>query len=241
MHLPKTIAACAIVTLALPAVAASLPDWSGQWQFAGSVKLIETTPQGVTLETDKRTRDHPPYKPAWEARYAAALPLALLQGSSAPNKLIDSYTRFCAAGAPRIMASPFTLEFALSPEQSWIIAYASEVRHIYTDPKFKLTTDNAVASPWGYSYGHWRGDTLVFDTTAITPGLWLDTTPIVLSAKASLHEEIRKTAPGRIEDSITITDPEAFTAPWKIHTSYSRVKNFTPAGEDTCKGQNSKP
>lgn len=219
-----------------------LPDWSGAWEAAGSIKLIETTPAGITsYKDDPRTRDRPPYNTEWEQRYVQALPRALKQGSKDPDQLVDSYTRFCAAGALRLMASPFPLEFAITPEQTWIVAYASEVRHIYTGAYAPVSADAVVQSMWGYSTGHWHDGALSIDTVGLKSDVWLDTTPIVLSDKATLHEELHQIGPDLLQDDITISDPVAFTVPWQITRQYRRISQFIPGGEDTCRGADKDP
>jgi hypothetical protein len=65
-------------------------------------------------------------------------------------------------GMPGIMGQPYPMEFLLTPGQVTILIEAyQQVRHIYTDGR-KLPPQGE-PQPWwyGYSVGHWEGDTLV--------------------------------------------------------------------------------
>src|SRR2546423_12289501 len=86
-----------------------LPDWGGIWRLKGSPALLDVE-NGKSFVAG--TRDHPPYKPDWEARYQMDLVRAEHQGdANYPNPLVDTHTVFCAAGMPHIIGTPFDYEF----------------------------------------------------------------------------------------------------------------------------------
>jgi hypothetical protein len=201
---------------------AKLPDWSGLWKTRGSFAVISRTD---LVPFTKGNRDHPPYKPDWEARYAANILRAESQGDpKAVDPLIDSHTSYCAAGAVRLIASPFDYNFVVTPEATWILA-SGEVRQIYTDGRKFPPPDQMWPKFAGWSIGHWEGDTLVSETRGLKPEMWLDSTPMVLSEEAVVLERIRRIDAETLEDRVTITDPVAFTAPWSFTRHYTRQKD----------------
>jgi len=206
------VAVAALLAMAVPAYAAlnsaerlqqlaQLPDWSGIWQVEGSTRTID--PAGP-----------PPYNPAWAAKYAKAR-------AEAP-RLVDSYNRYCAAGVPRLMASPEYFEAMVTPEETTMVFSQREVRHIYTDGTPHTEADELWPMYWGDSIGHWEGDTLVIDTISILGKEWLDPTAATLSDKAHIIERVRMVDANHLVDQITILDPDALTKPWVIVRKYRR-------------------
>ena len=212
---------------------AQLPDWSGMWKTRGSPGLIERENAKPFAHGN---RDTPPYKPDWEARYVAAIGRAESQGDpDAKDPLVDSHTLYCAAGAVRLIASPFDYNFAVTPEAVWIVA-SGEVRVIYTDGRKFPGNDEIWPKFMGWSIGHWEGDTLVAETRGLKP-MWLDPTPMLLSTEAVVVERLRRTGAKTIEDKVTITDPTAFTAPWSFTRAFTREPDGVWADErEICGG-----
>ena len=211
-----------------------LPDWSGLWRLKGSPGLLDVE-NGRSFTPGNR--DHPPYKPDWEARYQTDLVRAEHQGdASYPNPLVDSHTLYCAAGMPRIIGTPFDYEFVVTPEATWIIV-EKETRHIYTDGRGFPPEDELWPTLLGRSIGHWEGQTLVVETISVKSGLWADTTPATLSEQARYTERIRQIDANTLEDQATITDPIALAKPWSFTKHYTRMKPGSWAAEpETCGG-----
>jgi hypothetical protein len=211
-----------------------LPDWSGLWRLKGSPGLLDVE-NGRAFTPG--SRDHPPYKPDWEARYTADLVRGEHQGDAGfPNPLVDSHTKFCAAGMPRLIGTPFDYEFIVTPEETWIVV-EKETRHIYTDGRKFPQDDELWPTLAGRSIGHWENQTLVVETLSVRSGLWADTTPATLSEQARFTERIRQIDANTLEDQTTVTDPEALTKPWTFVKHYTRMKAGTWAAEpETCGG-----
>ncbi len=202
-----------VVLAALPAQAAlntpqrlaawaQLPDWTGIWQADGSTQTLD--PNGP-----------PPYNATWAAKYA--------KDRAAAPKLVDTYNRYCAAGVPRLMASPEYFEAMVTPEQTTLVFSQREVRHIYTDGKPHTSADQLWPLYWGDSIGHWQGGTLAIDTISIIGKQWLDPTAATLSDNAHITERVRMTDANHLEDQITIDDPRSLAHPWHFTRSYHRA------------------
>jgi hypothetical protein len=209
-----------------------LPDWSGLWSLKGSPALLDVE-NGQPFVPG--ARDHPPYKPDWEAKYQVDLVRAEHQGdASFPNPLVDTHTVYCAAGMPHIIGTPFDYEFVVTPEETWIIV-DKEIRHIYTDGRGFPPEDELWGTMLGRSIGHWEGQTLVAETISVKTGLWADFTPAMLSEQARYTERFRQIDASTLEDQVTITDPVAFTKPWTFTKRYTRMKPMTWVAEpETC-------
>lgn len=98
-----------------------------------------------------------------------------------------------------------------------VILYEAQggVRQIFMDGRSLPSSD---AQPWwyGYSIGHWDGDTLVIETNGFRDDVWLDVEGSPLTNTGKMTERIRRVNFGHLEMEITIEDPKAYTRPWTV-------------------------
>ncbi len=89
------------------------------------------------------------------------------------------------------------------------------VRQIFMDGR-KLPNNNP--QPWwyGYSVGHWDGDTLVVETTGFRDDVWLDVEGSPLTETGKMTERIRRVNFGNLETQVTVEDPKSYTKPWTV-------------------------
>jgi hypothetical protein len=97
-----------------------------------------------------------------------------------------------------------------------VILYEAQggVRQIFMDGR-TLPKD---PEPWwyGYSIGHWDGDTLVVETTGFRDDVWLDVEGSPLTNTGKMTERFRRVNFGHLEMEITVEDPKAYTHPWTV-------------------------
>jgi hypothetical protein len=163
--------------------------------------------------------------------YSKALPLtkayaeklrAFSQRVVAGDQPPDSVNQCVAIGMPRF----FTLAFEVlqTPGQVTMISNVlDDVRRIYTDGSG--ITPGGELSYNGHSAGRWQGADLVIETRDLKAST-IDTNGIPYSEKLSIVERWHLLAPGKLEVTLTLTDSEAFTRPWVITNTYTRL----PAG-----------
>jgi len=91
----------------------------------------------------------------------------------------------------------------------------SGLRQIFTDGRSLPGKD---AEPWwyGYSVGHWEGDTLVVQSTGFIDDIWLDVRGSPMTSEAKVTEKFRRVNYGNLEIEITVDDPKAYTKPWTV-------------------------
>jgi hypothetical protein len=92
------------------------------------------------------------------------------------------------------------------------------LRQIFTDGRTLPTND---PDPWwyGYSIGHWEGDTLVVETSGFRDDLWLDVEGSPLTSTGKVTERFHRPNFGHLDIDITVEDPKAYTHPWTIRIS----------------------
>ena len=202
--LKPVLAALAAVVWSTQAAAA--PDWSGWWSV---------NPPWLEAYAEVNP---PPWKPAEAEVYRKAAELALKGGGG---------QRFC-------QPPPFTgfsqgivgaVEFLNSPNRITLITEDSFVRRIYL-PGFPIpaTPDPSIT---GLSLGHWEGDTLVVETTNISPDVAFPF-PFVggprLGPGAKVTERIAQDATGRLVFDVVTTAPAILTGPYRQRFTYRRIR-----------------
>jgi hypothetical protein len=108
------------------------------------------------------------------------------------------------------------------------------LRHIYMDGR-KLPPQGE-PQPWwyGYSVGHWEGDTLVVDTNnlrgaedSVNDG-WLDVNGSPYSEQAKFTERFRRPTFGKLEIDVTLEDPKAYTKPFTVRVDQRILPDEQP-------------
>jgi hypothetical protein len=95
------------------------------------------------------------------------------------------------------------------------------LRQIFTDGR-PLPEVNDDLQPWwyGYSVGHWEGDTLVVESVGFRDDGWLDVYGSPLTDKGKLIERWRRPDFGHLEIDVTVDDPKAYTKPFTVRVSH---------------------
>ncbi len=180
-----------------------LPDWRGIWQpNIGRVGGDQPMLIGK-------------YKKRYEEERAKV--------AANPQYEIPEKTNNCEPpGMPTMMTMPYSLEFVFAPGKIIVNQEAEMmVRHIFTDGRPLPSEDEIDPNYFGYSVGHWEGDTLVVDTIGTREGQRLGEAGITNSSKLKINERIYldKDNKNLLHLDYTFTDPEVLAQPWhRTHT-----------------------
>jgi hypothetical protein len=206
------------VTAPAPRTADGKPDLSGIWNYTGVLGLRGGPPppppgtpvQATFWNIEAGFKDGLPFRP-WAAELrqqrmasnskdnpdAACLPLGYMQlhTHSQPRKIIQ---------AKDVIAIIYEAN--------------ANVRQIFLDGRPAPGPD---VQPWwfGYSRGHWEGDTLVVESTNFRDDGWLDVNGAPLTSSGKLIERFRRPNLGTLEIDVTIDDPKAYTRPWTVRVN----------------------
>jgi hypothetical protein len=87
------------------------------------------------------------------------------------------------------------------------------IRQIFMDGRPLPAGDS---DPWwyGYSIGHWDGDSLVVQTTGFREPGWIDEEGTPITSTGRLTERFHRLNYGTLEIEITVDDPKTFSKPW---------------------------
>jgi hypothetical protein len=115
-----------------------------------------------------------------------------------------------------------------------VILYEAQggVRQIFMDGRPLPGND---PQPWwyGYSIGHWDGDTLVVETSGFRDDVRLDVEGSPLTGTGKMTERFRRVNYGNMEIDVTVGDPKAYTKPWTV-TVKQRIMLDTDLFEFVC-------
>lgn len=213
---------------AAPQTTASLHDLSGFWVLPGDHynKKDKTEFPESAWSIDKL-----PFTPAGRAAFDANKPLG------GPRQVKSELSN-----DPRDQANPAglyrTLQYSTSGRTFEFIQLPNKViqhfsfglnwRNIYTDGR--PVPDDVAAGPfwYGYSVGHWDGDTLVVTTLSLDDRQWLDAWGTPVSTQARVEERWKRIAPNKLQLQITVNDPVYYSKPW---TSVPFTYDLKPGGE----------
>jgi hypothetical protein len=98
-----------------------------------------------------------------------------------------------------------------------VILYEAQagIRQIFLDGRSLAKPD---AQPWwfGYSVGHWDGDTLVVETTGFRDDVWLDVEGSPLTNSGKMTERFRRVNYGNLEIDVKVEDPHVYSRAWTV-------------------------
>jgi hypothetical protein len=165
-----------------------------------------------------RAANAPKLTPEYLAKWQAISKARIAGDSSSDNTL-----KCLPPGMPAMMNMAYGMEVMQTKDKVTFFSELNDaLRRVYLDGR--KPTEIVLADPTypGFSTGHWEGDTLVVETVALNDKSYIEGfTPH--SNRMTVKERIRFTAPGVLEDRITVTDPVALTEPWETVKSYRKA------------------
>ena len=143
----------------------------------------------------------------------------------ARNHVDDPYGYCLPLGVPRInLRSPFKI--VQTPPLTAFLheTYVGMIfRQVFTDGRLLPKASDSEPAWLGYSVGKWDGDTFVVDTVGINEQTWMDNAGRPHSDALHTTERYHRGNFGTLDVRLTIDDPKAYTRPWTVNESPSRL------------------
>jgi len=165
--------------------------------------------------------------------YTAAGEKAVRDWQAGRDPLEDDPGRFCQApGMPAqaLSGAGYPLEMVLTADTVYILMELHQQnRRIFLNTAHPART---LPQRNGHSVGHWEGDTLVVDTTAIRP-IFFGAVPH--TDQVHVVERFRVIDNGAtLVDEVTITDPALYTQPIVVERYFSKAEDGALMLEYEC-------
>ena len=222
-----------------PKAADGHPDFSGLWDNVrgNSVEVFRNRQSGPTPAPQAMpvVQAGPPAATFGNigAGFNEGLPLKpwakeLLDKRHAENRKDNPDAHCLPMGLMQFHTHPEPRKVVQMPTEIVIMYEANAgLRQIFTDGRPLPKAEDV--EPWwyGYSVGHWEGDTLVVETVGFRDDVWLDVIGTPLTNKGKMIERFRRTDYGHLNIEVTIDDPSAYTKPFTVQVN----QKLTPNGE----------
>jgi hypothetical protein len=193
-------------------------DLSGIWTIADRTQLTVS--------------DHrPPFTPWGQEKFSKvrmSWTNAALGIQAYPEKDWNDPLFQCdPAGYPRVMLQIFGELMRFVQTRNELIEFFEwdhTWRDIWTDGRKLL--DDPEPRYYGFSVGHWEGNTFVVESNGFDERTWIDPFGDVHSDQMRLKETFRRVDHDHLEWTLTVIDPMTYTQPWG--PSDKRVFNLVP-------------
>jgi hypothetical protein len=186
------------------------PGQFGLWlPFAGVNERL-VNPDNADAEIERQFSDRPKFRDVPFQPWARAL-YAYRNGNQ-----FEPHTRCKPSAGPRQFLTPYGVEFVEAPDLKRIyivdVGGPHSYRTIFLDGRSH--PKDLTPSYYGYSVGHWEGDTLVVDTRGFNEGFWFDRSGLPHTEKLHMIERFTRTDSKTIQYRVTIDDTGAYTQTW---------------------------
>jgi hypothetical protein len=217
------------------------PNWNGVWVIAGDFMDkqdgTEVAAPGRFDPTEQASAgaNLPAYKGSYLADYRAT------QKAIAEGKPVDDRGAQCLPqGMPAFWGGPYAFEILQTPDQINIYQeWNEQTRRIHLDERRHPA--ELEPSYNGHSIGHWEDTVLIVDTVAIRADTHM-TGDAGGRHSDAIHivERFRSEGPDRLEVTMTVHDPKAFSRPW-IDVIHLHRKHGMEVMEYVCEENNRNP
>ncbi len=192
------------LTAPVPRTPDGKPDLSGLWR-------TEDNTYGVSLTGDLKPGEIRPWAEEVYKKRLEALDR-------------DTPATHCLPGGPtEILGAQYRI--IQGPNVMAILYGSGAYRQIFTDGRELPKDPNPTW--WGYSVGHWEGDTLVVQSAGFNDRSWLDFSGHPHTEELRVTERFQRRDFGHVQLQVTLEDPKTFTKPFTI----TLVVNFVPDTE----------
>jgi hypothetical protein len=228
---PRTTAGGIDFAALPPRLANGKPDFSGLWEPAHTKAdknggaLTGTTPLPFAIPSSP---DDPPVAQFFNIGAGfkdGLLPFtawgAQVRAQRKGNNNKDNPDALCLPlGLTQLHMHPQPRKIVQTSREIVILYEANgNVRQILTDGR-PLPNNDPTSWWYGYSVGHWDGDTLVVETTGFRDDVWLDVEGSPLTSSGKMTERWRRVKYGLMQIDITIEDPKAYTKPFTVRVNH---------------------
>ena len=203
------------------------PDLSGIWHRIRPANAPTGPEFGNTVDYYMKDGEKPPFKP-WAEELLKKRRFTDL-GKGRPSE------RCLPHGILGGMLPNVPFKVVETPGNTILLfEQLTQFRQIFTDGR-AFPADMQPAW-YGYSVGHWEDDAFVVETRGFNDQTWLDDSGTPHTEAMRTIERFRRLSVGLMDLEITIDDPEAYTAPWKV-TIHLELMPDTELIEDVCENE----
>jgi hypothetical protein len=122
------------------------------------------------------------------------------------------------AGGPRMFQVAHGVQFLDQPERRRIFVMSGggnrNWRLIYLDGRALPQSEDVTPTYFGYTSGHWDGDTLIVESNAFVERFWFSNGGLPHTESLRLTERFSRPDFNTLRYEVLVNDPGAYTRPW---------------------------
>jgi hypothetical protein len=215
---PPAVAAPAAAVQPWAAIKAAMPDdFSGAWvhdMTSGNLpKRGSPNEKHFTLGDGTVI----PIRPQAEKLYRERVAMGMTE-----HPFANTAARCLPIGTPgNMMGAPYPVQFVQRPDFiAILLEEGGQFRAVHMNGTHP---EEIIPSYLGHSIGHWEGKTLVIDTVAMREETTLDFNGLPHSEQMRVIEKIKRIAPDKLVDEITIDDPATYFKPFTFTSVFTKT------------------
>jgi len=192
-----------------------VPGEKGYWANPSASSLVETTTGNIRVDKDGLLANLndagkvAPFQP-WAKGLYEYRQRTLLKD--------DPMLSCLAPGGPRLFQIGHGVQFLEQPERKRLFVMSGggnrNWRLIYLDGRALPQSEDVTPTYFGYSSGHWDGDTLVVESDAFLERFWFSNGGLPHTEALRLTEKFSRPDFNTLRYEVTVNDPGTYTRPW---------------------------
>jgi len=191
------------------------PGESGYWASPSAASLVETAAGNIRMDRNGLLANvadagrMAPFQPWAKGLYEYRQRVLLKD---------DPMLACLPPAGPRMFQAAHGVQFLEQPDRKRMFVMSGggnrNWRLIYLDGRALPQNEDVTPTYWGYSSGHWDGDTLVVESDAFNERFWFSNGGLPHTENLRLTERFSRPDFNTLRYEVTINDPGAYTRPW---------------------------
>jgi hypothetical protein len=187
----------------------------GYWANPSSASLVETAAGKIRMDSNGLLAN-----PNDAAKVAPFQPWAKGLYEYRQHTLLkdDPMLSCLPPGGPRMFQVAHGVQFLEQPERQRIFVMSGggnrNWRLIYLDGRKLPQSEDVTPTYFGYSSGHWDGDTLVVESDAFVERFWFSNGGLPHTEALRLTEKFSRPDFDTLKYEVLVDDPGTYTRPW---------------------------
>ncbi len=192
-----------------------VPGESGYWAHPSAASLVESTAGNIKMDSNGLLANLDdagkvaPFQPWAKGLYEYRQRMLLKD---------DPMLSCLAPGGPRLFQVAHGIQFLEQPERKRVFVMSGggnrNWRLINLDGRALPQSEDVTPTYWGYSSGHWDGDTLVVESDAFVERFWFSNGGLPHTEALRLTERFSRPNFNTLRYEVQVDDPGTYTRPW---------------------------
>ncbi|HEX5229751.1 MAG TPA: DUF6152 family protein [Bryobacteraceae bacterium] len=201
-----------------------VPGEQGYWASPSASSLVDETSGKIRMDRDGLLANIAdagkvaPFQPWAKGLYEYRQRMLLKD---------DPMLACLAPGGPRMFQIAHGVQFLEQPERKRILVMSGggnrNWRLMNLDGRALPQSEDVTPTYFGYSSGHWVGDTLIVESNAFNERFWFSNGGLPHTESLHLTEKFSRPDFDTLKYEVTVNDPGTYTRPWSSSWTLSWV------------------